>query len=120
MEKLIEKQKELMANIPHGHIIKDEHQAQVISALGIIEETMEYLNAIGFKTWRPNPLPRSEQLEEACDILFFYLELLITGGFSWAEIEAEYARKWKENMERYRRAKEGDYDWDKRGNKEGL
>lgn len=120
MERIIEKQKELMSHIPHGHIIKSGHQALVVAACGVIEEVMEYLNSIGFKSWRPNPLPKGEQLEELTDIVFFVAELIILSGFSWAEVEEEYVRKWKVNLERYRRAKEGDFRWDLRGKKEGL
>ena len=114
LEELIEKQKVLMDHIPHGHVIKEEQQGLVVAALGVIEETLEYLNAIGFKSWRPNPLPRNKQLEEATDILFFYLEIIVLGGFSWPEIEEEYVRKWEENMERYRKAMKGDFSWDHR------
>jgi len=120
MEHLLEMQKQLMEVIPHEHKIKDEHQGTIVAAFGLIEEVMEYLNAIGFKSWRPNPLPREDQLEEATDILFFYLELMILGGFTWQEIKEQYVRKHAENLERYRRAKEGDYQWNHRGEKEGL
>lgn len=120
MKELLDKQKELMAHVPHGHTIKDDHQATVVAACGIIEEVMEYLNAIGFKSWRPNPLSREEQLEELTDIHFFVAELDILSGFTWEQIKQEYDRKWEINMERYRKAKEGDFSWDKRGEKEGL
>lgn len=109
-----------MDKMPHGHKIKDEHQGLVVSALGIIEETLEFLNAIGFKSWRPNPLPREKQLEEITDILFFYLEAIIHSDFGWPEIVKEYGRKHAINLDRYKRAKAGDYDWDDRGSREGL
>lgn len=114
MEHLINKQKQLMEKVPHGHVIKSEHQGLVVAACGVIEETMEFLNAIGFKSWRPNPLPKENQLEELTDILFFYLELIILSGFSWDEVRAEYDRKHAINLDRYVRAKAGDYTWDKR------
>jgi len=114
MDDLIEKQKQLMDHIPHKHLVKPDHQGSVVSALGIIEETMEYLNSIGFKSWRPNPLPRQNQLEKLTDILFFYLELVIMSEFSWPEVVQEYHRKWEVNMDRYKRAREGDFSWDKR------
>lgn len=120
MEYLLDKQKLLMAHIPHGHMIQQDKQGSVVAGYGIIEETLEYLNSIGFKTWRPNPLPEEKQLEEIADVLFFYLELIILSGFPWEKIEAEYHRKWEVNMERYRKAKEGDFSWDDRGQKEGL
>jgi len=119
MKELLDKQKELMSHIPHGHIIKDGHQATVVAACGLIEEVMEYLNAIGFKSWRPNPLSREAQLEELTDIHFFLAELDILSGFTWEQITQEYDRKWEVNMERYRKAKEDDYSWDKR-DKGGL
>ena len=81
---------------------------QLVSVFGIIEESIEYLNTIGKKT-------RQESLEEITDILFFYLELVLLGGFSLEEIEDQYVRKHAVNLERYRRAKEGDYGWDDRG-----
>jgi phosphoribosyl-ATP pyrophosphohydrolase len=120
MNELLQMQKELMDHVPHGHVIKPDHQGLVVAACGIIEETIEFLNSIGFKSWRPNPLPREDQLEEATDILFFYLELLILGGFSWQDIMKEYKRKWRVNMDRYESAKQNNYDWDLRGKKEGL
>lgn len=85
----------------------------LISALGVIEETVEYLNSTVYEQ-EPN------RLEEGTDVLFFYLELVILGGFTWAQIEEEYVRKHAVNLERYRRAKEGDYGWDDRGKKESL
>ena len=90
--------------------VPDLKSRQLISALGVIEETLEYLNSTFAGT-------REHQLEEITDILFFYLELLILGGFSAAEIEEEYVRKHAVNMKRYEDAKKGDYGWDKR--KEG-
>lgn len=80
----------------------------VVSGLGIIEETVEYLVSVQAKK------PRPEQLEEITDVLFFYLEQVILGGFSWQEIEEEYIRKHAVNLDRYKRAKEGDYSWNHR------
>lgn len=86
----------------------EHHSRQVISYFGIVEEATEYMNSMKDST-------EAEQLEELTDILFFYLELMALGGRSWAEIEEEYIRKWNVNMDRYKRAKGGDYSWDKRG-----
>jgi len=119
LEKLLGMQKQLMEKVPHNHVIKPEHQGLVVAGCGIIEETMEFLNAIGFKSWRPSPLPREAQLEELTDILFFYLELIILSGFSLEQIEQEYKRKHSVNLDRYRRLREGDTSWDKR-NEGGL
>ena len=86
----------------------DEPMARkIISSLGTIEETVEYLEAVGVES-------RKAQLEEITDILFFYLEQVILGGFAWSEIEQEYIRKHSINLERYKRAKKNDYTWDKR------
>jgi len=119
-EELLEMQKELMSKIPHGHMIKSEHQANVVASLGLIEETMEYLNAIGFKTWRPNPLPEEDQLEEITDVLFFYLEMVISSGFSWERIVQQYHKKHAINMQRYKDAAAGNYEWDRRRERKGL
>jgi len=90
------------SHLPH-------YSRQLISALGVIEETVEYV-----ATLRPTET-REHQLEEITDILFFYLESIILSGFTPEEIEQEYVRKHAVNLERYRRGKEGDYEWDKRG-----
>lgn len=118
MNKLIGMQEQLMAQVPHSITI--DTGRRMISGLGIIEETLEYLNSTGHKPWRPNPLSKEDQLEEITDILFFYLEMILLSGFTWEQIKEEYVRKHAENLERYRRAKEGDYGWDKRAEKEGL
>jgi len=86
----------------------DLYSRQLISAFGIIEETVEYINSIAGKD------DRAHRLEEVVDILFFYLEQLVLAGFTWEEVKREYHRKWKVNMERYRCAEKGIWDWDKR------
>ena len=85
---------------------------QVISTLGVIEESIEYLVSINTKG-------RQEQLEEITDVLFFYLEQVILGEFTWTEIEKEYVRKHAVNLKRYEDAKKGEYGWDHR-DKGGL
>ena len=80
---------------------------QLVSAYGVIEETLEYLGSLTGGT-------KAEQLEELTDILFFYLEQVLLSEFTLEEVEVEYKRKWEVNMDRYRRAKMGDYSWDKR------
>lgn len=89
------------------------YSRQLVSAYGIIEEAIEHLDSLAKGT-------RAEQLEELTDQLFFFLEQIILGGFTWTEIEEEYVRKHAINMERYRKAKEGNFSWDLRGKKEGL
>ncbi len=120
IRELLRMQETLMENVPHGHKLDVNIQPSVVAGLGIIEEVMEYLNAIGFKSWRPTPLSGDKQIEELTDILFFYLELVITSNFTWDEVAREYSRKWGVNMERYRKAEEGDYSWDDRAEKTGL
>lgn len=89
-----------------------EHYArQLISAFGVIEEIIEYMNSLS------GAGDRAHRLEELTDVLFFFMEQMLLGEFTWAEMESEYSRKWEVNMERYRRAEQGDYSWDER--KEG-
>ena len=73
---LFRMQMEIMKNVPGGDI-PELMAHQITCGLGIMEETLEYLNSIGRKPWRPQPLPRDSQLEELSDILHFYLELII-------------------------------------------
>ena len=87
----------------------------LVSALGVIEETIEYLNTL--VKVKPD---RLDQLEEITDMLFFYLEMVAMSGFSWEQVEAEYVRKHAVNLKRYEDAKKGDYGWDDRAEKEEL
>ena len=87
----------------------DHYSRQLISAFGVIEETIEYVNSLSEDD------TREHRLEELVDVLFFYMEQILLGEFTWEEIEKEYRRKWEVNIERYRRAEQGDYGWDKRG-----
>ena len=118
MEDLLNMQSELMVKAPSG--LTSEASARAIAGLGLIEEVLEYLNSTGWKPWRPNPLPREMQLEELTDILFYYLELILLSDIDWPEIVAEYKRKHQENLQRYEKAKAGDYSWDRRGEKGEL
>ena len=120
LEELREKQKVLMGNMPHGHVIPEHAVGRVVAGMGLIEEVLEYLGSIGFKSWRPDPLPEEDQLEELSDMLFYYLELIIFSGFTFEQLLAEYDRKWLVNISRYKKAKAGDYSWDDRGEKDGL
>lgn len=112
VENLMVMQNQLMKQVPHD--LPKGMDVQLTAGLGIIEETMEYLSAVGRKPWRPIPKSREEQLEEITDILFYYLELVILSGFTWEQICKEYKRKWKVNMERYEKGSKGDYSWDER------
>jgi len=118
LENLLDKQKELMVKVPHD--VSKLTSRRMVSGLGIIEETLEYLNSTGHKPWRPNPLPEKCQLEEITDILFFYLELIAMSGFTVGQIEEEYTRKHAVNLKRYEDGKNNDYSWDDRETKKEL
>ena len=90
----------------------EKRSRKLISAFGVIEEILEFLDCADDD--------RPHKLEEITDVLFFYLESMILEGFTWEEIEVEYKRKHAINLERYRKAKEGDYLWDKRAESEKL
>lgn len=92
---------------------QEHYSRQLVSALGIIEETVEYMSSLS------DGSSREHRLEELTDVLFFYMEQMILGEFRSEEVEAEYGRKWEENMDRYKRAEQGDYTWDRR-DKGGL
>jgi len=113
IQELFLMQSQLMEKVPSG--IPESVQEQVTCGLGIIEETMEYLNSIGRKPWRPIRLPREKQLEELVDILHFFLELILRSGFEWEQLVEGYKEKHAENLERYRKGAEGDFSWDHRG-----
>lgn len=118
MYTLLVMQKKLMDKVPHD--LPDHTVHKITAGIGVIEETLEYLNAIGRKPWRPVPLPKEKQLEELTDIVFFLLELIILSGFSWFEIKQEYEKKWKTNISRYEAGEKGDYSWDDRATKTEL
>ncbi len=113
LEGLLDLQKQLMAKVPHS--ISEVTARRMVSGLGLIEETLEYLNSTGHKPWRPMPQSEEAQLEEITDMLFFYLELIAMSGFTVDQIGKEYIRKHAVNLERYKRGKKGDYGWDDRG-----
>ena len=118
IDKLLEMQKDLMKHVPYR--ISDKIVFQMTAGLGIIEETLEYLNAIGRKPWRPHPQTQEQQLEEITDILFYYLELILLSGFTWEDIVIEYKRKHKINLKRYEDGAKGDFSWDDKGTKGEL
>ena len=119
MDKLLEMQKVIMEAVPGGDT-PEPMAHQITCGLGIIEETLEYLNSIGRKPWRPTPLPPDKQLEELADILHFYLELILRSPFDWNDIVIEYARKHAINLKRYEDGVKGDYSWDDKGTKGEL
>ncbi len=92
-----------------------EHiRRQLISACGIIEETVEYMNNLFDEN-----SPKEDRLEELTDILFFFAEQVLLSGFTYEQIKEQYNKKWLININRYDRAKAQDYSWDNR-NKEKL
>ena len=117
---LMELQSILYSRVPpvEGHYTP-ELIKKMVAGYGIIEEVIEYLNSVGFKSWRPKPLPRDKQLEEIVDQLFFYLEMVLFSGFSMEEVVDGYVNKWYENISRYKKLSEGDTSWDKRMEKDG-
>jgi len=87
---------------------RGEHfNRQMVSTFGIIEESIEYFNAVVEGE-------ESSKLEELTDIVFFFLEQVILSGFTIEQIINQYHKKWKVNMARYDAAKAGDYRWDDR------
>ncbi len=118
IEALLYSQNQLMFKVPHE--VSEVNVLRLTAAKGLIEEVLEYLNSVGTKPWRPNPLPEEQQLEEITDPLFFYLELILLSGFKWKQIVGQYNKKWKINMARYESGAKGDYSWDDRATKKEL
>lgn len=87
---------------------QDHYARQLVSAYGVIEETIEYVNSLSDNS------DRAHRLEELVDGLFFFMEQMILGEFTWKEIETEYHRKHAINLKRYEDAEKGNWDWDKR------
>ncbi len=96
-------------------LLSDTYIRRLISMFGIIEEAIEYVDS----TMDPNKTP-ADHLEELTDGLFFQLEQIAMSGFTLDEIEAEYDRKHAVNLQRYADAEKGNWDWDKRGETNGL
>ena len=119
IQELFALQREIMKNVPGGDT-PELMAHQITCGLGLIEETLEYLNSIGRKPWRPIPLPPEQQVEELAAVLHFYLELIIRSSFSWYDVVRAYKEKHQENLQRYEKAKRGDFSWDKKGEKEEL
>ena len=105
--------------------IHDDHYDKIcrnmISVLGMIEESVEYMNSVR-DLMLAESAPQSDiytaalahKREEGVDIEFFWLEAMIQGGFSPEEIYGEYMKKWAINIKRYEDAAKGDFKWDKR------
>ena len=119
IEELFQMQQIIMDHVPGGDT-PEPMAHQITCGLGIIEETLEYLNSIGRKPWRPQPLPPEKQIEELVDILHFYLELILRSSFDWNDIVIEYARKHAINLKRYSDGAKGDFSWDDKGTKGEL
>lgn len=81
---------------------------KMISAFGIIEESVEYMNSVFNKDGDDH------KLEELVDMYFFLLEQTAMSGFTLEQVEIEYHRKWLVNIKRYEDGAKGDYKWDKR------
>ncbi len=98
-------------SVPADKLNSTVFPRQLISAFGIIEESIEYINEV---MPGPKDIDKAAALEELVDQLFFWAEQLIMSGFTIDEAFAEYERKWKVNIKRYESAEKGDYSWDKR------
>jgi hypothetical protein len=81
---------------------------KLTAAFGIIEETIEFLNA------------KSNGLEEFTDIFFFYMEEMIMANFTAKQLETMYNKKLVINLKRYEDLKAGDTAWDDRASKKEL
>lgn len=119
MDELFHMQGEIMEKVPDPKWDL-EMMHKITCALGTMEEALEYINSIGRKPWRPEPLPPDRQLEELCDILHFFIEQIIRSGFTWGQVVGRYKLKHVENLQRYEKGKAGDYSWDRRGEKREL
>lgn len=119
MDDIFEMQREIMEKVPDP-TWDLEMMHKITCALGTIEETLEYINSIGRKPWRPQPLLPDRQLEELSDILHFFVEQVIRSGFTWSQVVERYRSKHQENLQRYEKGKAGDYSWDKRAEKREL
>lgn len=191
LENMMEKQKELMARVPHT--VRKEVYPTMVMTFNIIEDLFLYMNSLGHKPWRPTPLSITEQdkrfknflcsvarlreihegtgtqevnidqqryekmtrnmisllgiieesveyhnssnefmalngyvesnanaakathkKEEGVDMLFFWLEAMIQAGYTPKELYEAYCRKWNINIKRYESLEKGDTSWDKR------
>ena len=119
IQELFVLQKEIMEKVPGGDIPEDMAH-RITCGLGIIEETLEYLNSIGRKPWRPQPLSPDKRIEELCDILHFFLELILRSGFTWEQLVNRYKEKYRENLQRYEKGARGDFSWNNRAEKGEL
>ena len=98
---------------PTSFQLDDATARRTISSLGIIEESLEYLESASHGT-------EAEKLEELTDMYFFLLEQTILSGFTLDQVKNEYNRKWAVNIKRYEDSKKGDTSWDKRATKDTL
>lgn len=89
-----------------------------ISSLAI--RTFVFLNACGFKSWRPNPLGREKRLEEFAKITVHYAVFLKYMVSDINVLMSQYDRKWEINRDRWKKAMEGDFSWDKRIEKKSI
>ncbi len=59
LDKLLDMQKQLMDKVPHN--LRREVYSDVMCVKHIIEKSLLFLNSLGHKPWRPDPLPPEEQ-----------------------------------------------------------
>jgi len=90
----------------------------IINAL--TNRIMVYMNSIGFKSWRPEPLPREVQLKHFAIVFILYAEFIAASGIDIETLRTHYIKKWAINKQRWQKAKKGDYSWDDRSSKSSL
>jgi phosphoribosyl-ATP pyrophosphohydrolase len=78
IDELLLKQQQLMEAVPHP-IRKDAETLMLISK-NIIDRLLAYLNSIGHKPWRPNPLSSSIQNDRLHEFKCYYNNLSVILG----------------------------------------
>ncbi len=74
VDRLLEKQRELMGKVPHDVRI-DMAQRMVVSR-DLIRSLLVYLNSLGHKPWRPNPMEPQVTFDNMCAMLKNFTTLL--------------------------------------------
>lgn len=73
VDEILRKQKELMDAVPHP--LREDAHVRMLKAKNVIKFLLLYLNSTGHKPWRPNPLPREEQLKNLFKVGFALRDL---------------------------------------------
>ena len=111
LELLFQKQKELMEALgidteKHIDIYDDEFMA---ACIGLASEAMEILDEINIATrpWAGKSIIETRVIvaQEAIDVLFYFIELMILLNIDPKMISVLYMNKWRINMERIAKGK---------------